>query len=189
MKNKVSILYIFLDEEDSKSFIEYLEKTNTLCINIKPKQTKDIEIVDKINITEKKDNTSYVLLNTFIQSLKEYTNNSVLISGYYHYSQVGKGIIQFLPCYLSNYNKGCLMIGRLAASFDCDDDETDKWVKEIFKWLKKNSKKVYRISTNHNICSDFAEPRTIALESASAFYNGTNGHYFTLVKDIFCIAK
>ena len=189
MKDKLSVLNIFLFKEDCPLFLNYLANTNTICIDIKPKETRDVCIVNKIDVIEKKDNTSYVLLNTTIQSLEEYANTFSLISGYHHYSQTGKGVIQFLPSYLPSYNKNCLMFGRLAASYN--DDATHKWTKEIFSWLKRTGKKVYRVSVSptRRLISDEAEKNMIALHDASNFYNGNNGHYLTLGKDIYCIAQ
>ena len=79
------------------------------------------------------------------------------------------------------------MWGELNASYD--DEDTDKWVKAIFKWIKENGKKVYRTSTTRNITADEAEKKTYALKEASINYSGQNGQYLTIGKDIYCVAK
>jgi len=175
-----------MTELDSISFLDFIQENEAICLNVKPSKIEGVEKVDKIPISIRNNNNIYAILNTSIVSLNEYTSNFEQISGFYHYSQIGNGIIQFQPCYLSNYDTKCLMWGRLAASYD--DESTDEWVKKVFNWVKKNGKKVYRTSVIRNIIADKPEKDTFSLSNASKEYNGSKGQYLTIGKDIYCIA-
>jgi hypothetical protein len=187
MENRIKKLYLFMTELDSISFLDYMKENKSLCLDVKPSQIEGVEVIDKIPVSIRNNNIIYAILNTSIVSLNEYVSNFEQISGFYHYPQIGKGIIQFQPCYLSNYNKNCLMWGRLAASYN--DENTDKWVKNSFNWIKKNGKKVYRTSITRNISADKSEKDVFSLSDASKVYDGSESRYLTIGKDIYCITR
>lgn len=139
MKCKTKTIYLFMTESDSVYFLNYLLGRDSVCINATPSLSKDIEVVDRIPVSTKNSNKLYAIINTSIVSLNKYIKNSELISGYYHYPQIGEGIIQFLPCYLSNYNEKCIMYGQL--SFSYSDKDSEEWIKNIFTWIKKMGRK------------------------------------------------
>lgn len=187
MKYQMKTIYLFMTELDSASFLEYLQERDSICINVTPSPTPNIDIVNKIPILTKSSNTIYSIVNTSIISLKKYVGNSEFISGYYHYQQIGEGIMQFLPCSLSNYDKKCLMWGQLSISYL--DENTGKWIKDILAWIKKNGEKVYRTSILRDISSDKPEKNVYSLPDASKIYNGINGRYLTMGKDLYCLAN
>ncbi|RWX00583.1 hypothetical protein [Flavobacterium cerinum] len=184
-KNLVKDVSIFMTDDDNKLFMEYLQKlSEVVLIDTKPTQSnkpKIIESIDEALLSE------VVILNANLQALSNYEKNVVEIGGYYHFANTGEGILQLLRSKISSYHKNCLMNGRLAASY-CRDD-TDKWVKEIFKWIKKTSAKVYRTSITRNLSADVAERNFYALPTAAKTYDGTDGKYLTVGKDIYCVPK
>lgn len=73
-------------------------------------------------------------------------------AGFYNYANTGKGIILLLK---SQEVKGHLKFGRLYVN--TDDEAAKLWANEIFKWTKRNGKKVYRATNPLSIVSDLPE--------------------------------
>ena len=184
-KNLVKDVSVFMTDNDNELFVEYLKTlSDVVLIDTKPTQSnkpKIIESIDEALLSE------VVILNANLQALSNYEKNVVEIGGYYHFANTGEGILQLLRSKISCYHKNCLMNGRLAASYRRDD--TDKWVKEIFKWIKKSGRKVYRTSITRNLSADIAERNFYALPVAARTYNGANGQFLTIGKDIYCITE
>jgi len=99
------------------------------------------------------------LLNTNIVSLPEYSKEYNNIQGYAHFHPIS------------------------------EDKDSEVWIKEVFSWIKRHSKKVYRTTLNRNIVSEYPEPNYYCFLSASEEFNGEEGKFLTITNDVYCIAK
>ena len=70
-----------------------------------------------------------------------------------------------------------------------EDKDSEVWIKEVFSWIKRHSKKVYRTTLNRNIVSEYPEPNYYCFLSASEEFNGEEGKFLTITNDVYCIAK
>lgn len=177
------LLYYFSNHEDYLIFEEYLKKQNIVLIDTKPKTEKGVTVIDTIF---KAQMSEVVLLNVNIQTLEEYSTRFVQNAGYYNYANSGAGIIQLLK---SDMIRGNLKHGQLSANFNNNDAQTKKWVNDIFKWIKSNSKKVFRTTANMRVIADKPEKDFYSLLNAAEEFNGNNGHFLTIGEGIYCISK
>jgi len=99
------------------------------------------------------------LLNTNIVSLPEYSKEYNNIQGYAHFHGFS------------------------------EDEDSEVWIKEVFSWIKRHSKKVYRTTLNRNTISEHPEPNYYCFPSASEEFNGEEGKFLTIANDVYCIAK
>ncbi|TCC99672.1 hypothetical protein [Pedobacter hiemivivus] len=184
-KNLVKDASVFMTDNDNKLFVEYLQKlSDVVLIDTKPTQSNKPKIIENIDDALLSE---VVILNANLQALTNYEKHVIEIGGYYHFANTGEGILQLLRSKISSYDKNCLMNGRLSASYHSED--TDKWVKEVFKWIKKAGRKVYRTSITRNLSADMAERNFYALPAAARTYNGADGQFLTIGKDIYCITE
>lgn len=177
------ILYYFSNNEDYIMLEKYLKEQGIILIDSKPKLKKEITVVDHILNAHMSE---VILLNNSIQTLEEYSERFDQIEGYYNYASTGKGIIQLLK---SDVVNGDLKHGRFAANFNNEDVKTKKWVNDVFKWVKGNGKKVYRTTANMRVIADKPEKDFYSLSNAAIEFNGYNGHFLTIGKDIYCVTK
>ena len=70
-----------------------------------------------------------------------------------------------------------------------EDEDSEVWIKEVFSWIKRHSKKVYRTTLNRNTVSEYPEPNYYCFLSASEEFNGEEGKFLTIANDVYCIAK
>ena len=70
-----------------------------------------------------------------------------------------------------------------------EDEDSEAWIKEVFSWIKRHSKKVYRTTLNRNTISEHPEANYYCFPSASEEFNGEEGKFLTIANDVYCIAK
>ena len=98
---------------------------------------------------------------------------------------IGKGRIQLLR---STVEKGKFLKNGQLYGFS-EDEDSEAWIKEVFSWIKRHSKKVYRTTLNRNTVSEYPEANYYCFPSASEEFNGEEGKFLTIANDIYCIAK
>ena len=184
-KNVVKDINVFMIGDDIKLFMAYLQSlSDVVLIDTKPTKSNKSEIIESIDDALLSE---VVILNANLQARSNYEKNVVEIGGYYHFANTGEGILQLLRSKISSYHQNCLVNGRLAASYRRDD--TGNWVREVFKWIKTAGRKVYRTSITRNLSADIAERNFYALPTAAKTYDGTDGKYLTIGKDLYCVPK
>lgn len=183
--NIVKKLGVFMTDTDKKFFSELLfEKfQNIYLIDNKSSKNKNIKLLSFLS----EANVSATILNSSIFSLDDYKKLVELQNS--PPSMVGKGMIQFVPSNIAQYDPKCLKDGYLSASYYSDDKETEHFIKEVFKMVGKNGKKVFLTSKYREIVADVAEKNIVAWPNAYIEYNGNNGHYLTQTKERMLISK
>jgi hypothetical protein len=175
---------------DEKMFCEELQKIspNIKFIDTTPILTDEIKIYNDVTESTSKN---FTIINFDIISIDEYKNYMKNIKGYYHFPVVGKGIIQFLRSYPSNYYQNAIQPGRISASFHSDNNIESEFVNKIFYILNKIGNKIYRTTANREIpiISDKPERMVVAFPNAIEEYCGTNGKYLEWTKEIFFVGK
>jgi len=189
-KNKTQTQYIFMTSTDEKMFCEELLKISSNIKFIDTGTTPEDEVKIYNNVIESKSKYSSIV-NFDIISLDEYKKYIFDVKGYYHFPQVGKGIIQFVRSHNSIYSKNTIQPGRISASFLSDNISEVKFVNKVFYLLKKFGNKIYRTTINREIpiISDKPEPKIFAFPNAVEEYCGTNGKYLEWSKEIFLVGK
>ncbi|MCF5692456.1 MULTISPECIES: hypothetical protein [Pseudomonas] len=93
---------------------------------------------------------------------------------------IGKGLIQFHRSYEADYAKTCLRNGRIAASYDPENDpETDIFVKTVWRLFKKHALKVHLVNMDSGEIHEKPEKRFFSWPDAAEKYDGKNGNYLT----------
>ncbi len=138
-------------------------------------------------------NSIVVISDESIVSQAEYIENDVKPfptgSGYMG-NPIGRGLIQYQHSKEAGYAKGCIMNGRLTASyFPENDPETDVFVKTVWKIFKKGAQKVYLIDRETGELSAKPETRFFAWPDAAKTYDGTDGRYLTNHAFAYFVAK
>jgi len=97
---------------------------------------------------------------------------------YYHFSQTGKAQIQFLRSKPDSFNLENLSNGRLADSYNSEDEEEKKWKNIVYNLIKKMGGKVFWYYTTPNGKPEIKtnpENGLFALPNALIEYDGKNG--------------
>jgi hypothetical protein len=98
--------------------------------------------------------------------------------GYYHFSQVGIGQMQFLLCRIDpNRN---LQAGRISNTWgNFISEEQLKWQKMIYKILKKLGNKIhwYYIDNDEPKIVEKPDGKVVAYSDAMEKYNGINNNF------------
>ena len=188
--NKTRTQYIFMTSIDEKMFCKELQNIspNIKFIDIATTPENEVKIHNNVIESESK---YFSIVNFDIISLDEYKNCIYNTKGYYHFPQIGKGILQFLRSCNSNHSKNAIQPGRISASFLSNNTNEVKFVNKVFYLLKKIGNKIYRTTVNREIpiISDKSEARVIAFPNAIEEYCGRNGKYFEWSKGIFLVGK
>src|SRR5262249_31576936 len=123
------------------------------------------------------------ILKTSITSLDFYYKNWIRRreeSNGYEGAGIGPGIIQYLRSKAAAFDPASLLNGRLAASYDPKrEQETDEFVKEIYKIFRDNAIRLYLTDIKTGKTEGKAERRFLAWPNAAENYDGKNGHYLT----------
>ncbi|MGE7944340.1 hypothetical protein ACQKNB_19880 [Lysinibacillus xylanilyticus] len=186
--NIVKKLGVFMTDTDKKIFSELLfEKfQNIYLIDNKSSKNKNIKLLSFLS----EANVSATILNSSIFSLDDYKKLVELQnSPPYSFPMVGKGMIQYVPSNIAQYDPKCLKDGYLSASYNSDDKETEHYIKQVFKTVGQNGKKVFLTSKYREIVADVAEKNIVAWPNAAIEYNGNNGRYLTQTKERMLISK
>ena len=88
--------------------------------------------------------------------------------------------MQFLRSFPDVNVKGCLQHGRIADSYDTEDDEEKKWKNKVYSILKKIGQKVYWYYTLPDGTREIStkpQNNLIALPDAVVSYNGKWGNF------------
>ncbi|SHG43024.1 hypothetical protein [Pedobacter caeni] len=97
---------------------------------------------------------------------------------FYHFEQIGRAQIQFLRSKPDPFNPQNLLDGRVADSYDSENEEEKKWKSIVYSHLKKVSNKVFWYYTNLEGKPEIkvkAENGLVALPDAIQKYDGKTG--------------
>ncbi|MFC9538984.1 hypothetical protein ACFTQ7_03775 [Lysinibacillus sp. NPDC056959] len=147
------------------------------------KNIKLLSFLSEVNVSATIPNSSVFSLDDY-KKLVEMQNSSP-----YSFPMVGKGMIQYVPSNIAHYDQKCLKDGYLSASYNSDDKETEQFIKEVFKIVGQNGKKVFLTSEYKDIVADVAEKNIVAWPNAAIEYNGNNGCYLTQTKERMLISQ
>ena len=175
--------YFFANDNDYNMFTSFLKEVTTILIDTKPLLIN--ESINPLKNISEAQSIQLCLLNTNIVSLAEYSKEYNNIQGYAHFHPIGRGRIQLLK---STIEKGKFLKNGQLYGFS-EDEDSEAWIKEVFSWIKRHSKKVYRTTLNRNTISEHPEPNYYCFPSASEEFNGEEGKFLTIANDVYCIAK
>jgi len=165
--------YFFANDNDYNMFTSFLKEVTTILIDTKPLLIN--ESINPLKNISEAQSIQLCLLNTNIVSLPQYSKEYNNIQGYAHFHPIGKGRMQLLKN------------GQLYGF--SEDEDSEVWIKEVFSWIKRHSKKVYRTTLNRSTISEHPEPNYYCFPSASEEFNGEEGKFLTIANDVYCIAK
>lgn len=175
--------YFFANDNDYGVFTSFLKEVTTILIDTKPLLIN--ESINPLKNILEAQTKQICLLNTNIVSLPQYSKEYNNIQGYAHFHPIGRGRIQLLK---STIEKGKFLKNGQLYGFS-EDEDSEAWIKEVFSWIKRHSKKVYRTTLNRNTVSEHPELNYYCFPSASEEFNGEEGKFLTIANDIYCIAK
>jgi len=168
----------FMTKMDEEIFCGALRKefSNTMFLDIKPTFEGDI---DKrlYKSTSDSESTSFSIVNFDLIEKSVLKNNYKIYSGYYHFSQVGIGQMQFLGCDIYPKNSNNLRVGRISNTWGNNiSDEQLKWHKMVYKILKKLGRKIhwFYIESDEPKIVEKPDDKVIAYDDAIKKYNGIN---------------
>lgn len=177
----MNIVNVFMLPKDEDLFLSKIkEKINLEVIDVKPSTQKYLKGPN--------DSTEYIaLVNKEIISLNLYRSMINEVSGYYHFPQIGNGIIQYNRSKIDAQDCNCLQSGSISWSFDTEEGQ--KFAQVIFSAIKKMGQKVYACSRNRTIpiIADKTEKNIYSFPIATKVYNGINGKYLTLNSHAFIV--
>ncbi|EPQ5230265.1 hypothetical protein LN149_003407 [Providencia stuartii] len=194
-KNKMLTIEIFMTKKDEQEFSLKLRESfpDIYFIDFHPWDSPFPPMKNSIALCYDKLNSIVVISDESIVSQAEYIENDVKPfptgSGYMG-NPIGRGLIQYQHSKEAGYAKGCIMNGRLTASyFPENDPETDVFVKTVWKIFKKGAQKVYLIDRKTGELSAKPETRFFAWPDAAKTYDGTDGRYLTNHAFAYFVAK
>ena len=181
--DKTRDFQLFMTIEDEKEFCAELKKEfpNMLFLNTQPSKDGDINKRLFECVTSSKS-PFFSIVNFDLISKDELSKQYEMYSDYYHFSQIGKAQIQFLRSHPDSFVKNCLQHGRIADSYNPEDEDEKKWKNKIYSILKKLGHKVYwyYMLLDGNETREIAtkpKNRLVALSKAIEKYDGRNGNF------------
>lgn len=133
-----------------------------------------------------------LLLNQAIVSFEEYTGRFTKPhpsgSGYMG-GQVGPGLVQFWKSTNPKAAPTHLQNGRVAASYDSSESETDAFVKAVWSITRKGARQVFAIDRATGAISDRPDPKFLAWPDAAERYNGEGERYLAHTVAHFFVAR
>jgi hypothetical protein len=172
---------LFMTTEDEKIFCEALRafNPNIYFLDTKPSFEADIDkrLVDDVT---KLNSEFFSIVNFDLINKNELANSYEKHSNYFHFFQLGRAQMQFLRSHPDINVKGCLQHGRIADSYDKEDEEEKKWKNKVYSILKKLGHKVYWYYTLPDGTREIAskpQNNLVALPDAIKKYNGKSGNF------------
>ncbi|MDR2547046.1 MAG: hypothetical protein LBC96_05970 [Lachnospiraceae bacterium] len=171
----------FMTKIDEDVFCNVLRKEfpNIMFLDVKPTFEGNID-KRSYKSTSESDSTSFSIVNFDLIKKNNLKNNFAMYSGYYHFSSVGIGQMQFLGCDVYPKNSKNLRVGRISNTWgDNINDEQLKWHKMVYKLLKKNGHKIhwYYIDNNEPKIVEKPDNKVVAYDDAIKKYNGINNNF------------
>ena len=178
---KVRDCQLFMTTKDEKMFCEALRQfdSNICFLDTKPSFDSDIDKRLVCDVTEL-NSEFFSIVNLGLISREELSLRYKKRNGYYHFYQLGRAQMQFLRSFPDVNVKGCLQHGRIADSYDTEDDEEKKWKNKVYSILKKIGQKVYWYYTLPDGTREIStkpQNNLIALSDAVVSYNGRWGNF------------
>lgn len=178
---KMRDFQFFMTEKDERAFCEALRSSNPdiYFLDTKPSFESDINKRLVTDIT-KLGSEFFSIVNLELISKEELEKCYKVRNGYYHFFQLGRAQMQFLRSHLDSHAKGCLQHGRIADSYDTEDEEEKKWKNKVYGILKKMGQKVYWYYTlpdGKKEISAKPQNKLVALPDAIAKYDGKFGNF------------
>lgn len=176
---KVRQLEFFMTLEDEKLFCKKVREFNPNIAFLSTKPTEDSDIdVRLFNNTADSPDFTFSIVNFDLVKKEELSKRYKVYSGFYHFSQVARGQMQFLRSHNGISEPQHLQAGRIADSYETEDEEDKKWKNKIYSILRKLGYKVHWYYTNLEGKPEIrtkAENGIVALPNAMQNYNGKNG--------------
>lgn len=171
----------FMTVEDEAIFCEKLREynTNILFLDTSPSPESDI---DKRLFKSVADSSSpfFSIVNFDLLNKDELSKRYQKYSEYLHFCDIAKEQIQFLRSKPDPDNIQTLRNGRLADSYDSEDEEEKKWKNKVYSILKKLGEKVYWYYHTPDGSPEInVKPQSgmVAFPDALQKYNGRNGNF------------
>jgi hypothetical protein len=176
---KMRDFQFFMTVEDEKLFCQKLREfnRNIVFLDTKPLTQSNLRIFDCVSNSL---SSSFSIVNLDLISKEKLAKSYVKYGDYYHFPQIDKAQMQFLRSHPDIHSTKDLQHGRIADSYDPEDEEEKKWKNKVYSILKKLGYKVHWFYTNleGNLeIKEKPENRLIALQDALKKYNGTKGQF------------
>lgn len=178
---KVRDYQFFMTLKDEQMFCKALRtyNPNIYFLDIKPSLDGDVDrrLVGDITTL---DSEFFSIVNLDMISKEELSRCYKLRNGYYHFYQLGRGQMQFLRSLPDVNVENCLQQGRIADSYEADDDDEKAWKSKVYSLLKKAGQKVYWYYVLPNGTREIAtkpQHKLVALPDAAANYDGKRGNF------------
>lgn len=178
---KMREFQFFMTEKDERAFCETLRNVNPniYFLDTKPSFESDVNKRLVTDIT-KLCSEFFSIINLEFISKEELEKRYKIRSGYYHFFQLGRAQMQFLRSHPDKYTEGCLQYGRIADSYETEDEEEKKWKDGVYGILKKMGQKVYWyyvLPDGKREISTKPQNKLVALPDAVGKYDGKFGNF------------
>ena len=145
---KVRDYQFFMTLKDEQMFCEALRtyNPNIYFLDIKPSLDGDVDrrLVGDITTL---DSEFFSIVNLDMISKEELSRCYKLRNGYYYFYQLGRGQMQFLRSLPDVNVENCLQQGRIADSYEADDDDEKVWKNKVIVCLKRLVKRYIGITS------------------------------------------
>lgn len=187
---KVRQLEFFMTIEDERIFCQKIRELNPniAFLSTTPSTESDIDgrlfknTADLLYYFKNAANLPYSfifsIVNFDLVSKAELSKRYGKYSEYYHFVTVARGQMQFLRSHPDTYDPRHLQHGRIADSYDTEDEEDKKWKNKIYSILRQLGNKVHWYYINlegYPEIKSKAEGGIVALPNALKIYSGKNG--------------
>lgn len=176
---KVRQLEFFMTIEDERLFSQKIREFNPKIIFLSTIPSTESDIDARLfESTANSPGFAFSIVNFDLVSKEELSKRYTKYGDYYHFVKVARGQMQFLRSHPDIYEPQHLQYGRIADSYDSEDEEDKKWKNKVYSILRKSGYKVHWYYTNPEGKPEIrtkAESGIIALPNAIRNYNGKNG--------------
>ncbi len=176
---KARQLEFFMTIEDERLFCQKVREfnSNIAFLSTTPSTESDINARLFESIADS-SGVMFSIVNLNLVCKEELSKRYEIYSGFYHFTQVARGQMQFLRSHNGISEPQHLQAGRIADSYETEDEEDKKWKNKIYSILRKLGYKVYWYYTNQEGKPEIkakAESGIIAFPNAIQNYDGKDG--------------
>lgn len=176
---KIRQLEFFMTIEDEKLFCKKVREFNPNMAFLSTIPSKESDINARLfESIENSSGFTFSIVNLDIVCKEELSKRYEMHGGFYHFAQVARGQMQLLRSHNGISEPQHLQAGRIADSYETEDEEDKKWKNKIYSILRKLGSKVHWYYMNLEGKPEIkikAESGIVALPNAVKNYNGKNG--------------
>jgi hypothetical protein len=183
---KTRSLEFFMTIDDEREFCKKIREfyPNIVFMDTKPSMSFDVDsrLFECVTETSRSEFFTFDIVNLDFTNKEELGKSYTKHSEYYHFYPPSKASMQFLRSGPERTEPQNLQHGRIADSYDSEDEEEKKWKNKIYSILRKmgqGNELLWYYHTPEGLpeISEKAYKKPIALADAYNTYTGKNGRF------------